>query len=186
MERIRAIIDGSVQGVGFRYTIRYIASKYKVKGYVKNLDDGRVEIVAEGNTNVLKEFLKEINIKREPIEVESIDVSYEQPTGEFSTFKIITGKIEEEMVEGFATGALYLNILLNKQDKMLEKQDLMLDKQDKMLEKQDMVLGKLDDLKVSVVQEIHALRDDIKELFDRRLSKIEEDIVKIKNRLGMT
>jgi len=213
MKRVKAIVDGIVQGVGYRYNVKHIAIKDKVKGYVKNLDDGRVEIVAEGDDQALERFLNDIRINKEPIFVESIDVSYEEPTGEFKTFKIITGSLEDEMVEGFSTGAMYFNIVINKQDQMLEKQDLMLQKQDQMLhkqdlmlqkqdlmlqkqdlmlqkqdqmlEKQDQTLAKLDDLKVSIIEEIHALREDIKTILDKRLSKIEEDIMKIKIKLGM-
>jgi acylphosphatase len=213
VKRVKAIVDGIVQGVGYRYNVKHIAIRYKLKGYVKNLDDGRVEIVAEGDEESLSKFLNDIRIKKEPILVESIDVSYEEPTGEFKVFKIITGSLEDEMVEGFSTGAMYFNIviskqdqMLQKQDQMLEKQDLMLQKQDQMLQKQDLMLqkqdlmlqkqdqtvsrldhalAKLDDLKVSVVEEIHALREDIKTILDKRLSKIEEDIMKIKLKLGM-
>jgi len=213
MKRVKALVDGIVQGVGYRYNVKHIAIKDKVKGYVKNLDDGRVEIVAEGDDQALERFLNDIRINKEPIFVESIDVSYEEPTGEFKTFKIITGSLEDEMVEGFSTGAMYFNIVINKQDQMLEKQDLMLQKQDQMLhkqdlmlqkqdlmlqkqdlmlqkqdqmlEKQDQTLAKLDDLKVSIIEEIHALREDIKTILDKRLSKIEEDIMKIKIKLGM-
>jgi len=220
MKRVKAIVDGIVQGVGYRYNVKHIAIKNKIKGYVKNLDDGRVEIVAEGEDQALGRFLNDIGINKEPILVESIDVSYEEPTGEFKAFKIITGSLEDEMVEGFSTGAMYFNIVINKQDlmlekqdqtlakldlmlekqdrmlekqdlmlekqdRMLEKQDLMLEKQDRMLEKQDQTLAKLDDLKVSMVEEIRALREDIKAILDKRLSKIEEDITKIKIKLGM-
>jgi acylphosphatase len=234
VKRVKAIVDGIVQGVGYRYNVKHIAVRYKLKGYVKNLDDGRVEIVAEGDEESLSKFLNDIRIKKEPILVESIDVSYEEPTGEFKAFKIITGSLEDEMVEGFSTGAMYFNIVISKQDQMLEKQDLMLQKQDLMLQKQDLmlqkqdqmlekqdlmlqkqdlmlqkqdlmlqkqdqmlekqdqtvsrldhVLAKLDDLKVSMVEEIHALREDIKTILDKRLSKIEEDIMKIKLKLGM-
>ena len=192
MKRVKAIVDGIVQGVGYRYNVKHIAVRYKLKGYVKNLDDGRVEIVAEGDEESLSKFLNDIRIKKEPILVESIDVSYEEPTGEFKAFKIITGSLEDEMVEGFSTGAMYFNIVISKQDQMLERQDLMLQKQDLMLQKQDQTvsrldhaLAKLDDLKVSVVEEIHALREDIKTILDKRLSKIEEDIMKIKLKLGM-
>jgi len=227
VKRVKAIVDGIVQGVGYRYNVKHIAVRYKLKGYVKNLDDGRVEIVAEGDEESLSKFLNDIRIKKEPILVESIDVSYEEPTGEFKAFKIITGSLEDEMVEGFSTGAMYFNIVISKQDQMLERQDLMLQKQDLMLQKQDQMLhkqdlmlqkqdqmlerqdlmlqkqdlmlqkqdqtvsrldhalAKLDDLKVSVVEEIHALREDIKTILDKRLSKIEEDIMKIKLKLGM-
>ena len=52
---------GMVQGVGFRYTTRDIALGYEVTGYVKNLPDGRVELVAEGDQKEVKAFTDEVN-----------------------------------------------------------------------------------------------------------------------------
>jgi len=49
--------SGNVQGVGFRMTARRIASDYEVTGYVKNLPDGRVELVAEGEADEVDRFL---------------------------------------------------------------------------------------------------------------------------------
>ncbi len=71
MKRVKAIVDGIVQGVGYRYNVKHIAIKNK--GYAKNLDDGKVEIVAEGEDQALGRFLNVIGIKRDPIFVESID-----------------------------------------------------------------------------------------------------------------
>ena len=48
--------SGSVQGVGFRYTTCDIASKFRVKGFIRNLPDGRVELVAEGREIDLDRF----------------------------------------------------------------------------------------------------------------------------------
>jgi len=48
---------GTVQGVGFRYTTRRIASRFVVTGYVRNLSDGRVVVVAEGEPHELDRFL---------------------------------------------------------------------------------------------------------------------------------
>ena len=59
-ERRVVYYSGRVQGVGFRYTARQIARGYHVAGWVKNLDDGRVELVAEGNTEALDGLLSEI------------------------------------------------------------------------------------------------------------------------------
>ena len=51
---------GRVQGVGFRYTVLSIAKGYDVCGYVKNLPDGRVHLIAEGDENEAKSFLDHI------------------------------------------------------------------------------------------------------------------------------
>ncbi|MEM3092117.1 MAG: acylphosphatase [Candidatus Nitrosocaldus sp.] len=227
MKRVKVFAEGMVQGVGYRYNVKHIAMKHKVKGYVKNLDDGRVEIVAEGDDEPISRFLEDIRIRREPIYVEDMDVRYEEPTGEFKTFKIITGSLEEEMTEGFSTGALYFNVMLAKQDQMLAKQDQMLNKQDQMLAKQDQMLNKqdqmlakqdqmlakqdqmlnkqdqmlakqdqtlgkldeiihkIDDAKTGIINEIRMFRSDMKSMLDERLARIEEDIAKIKARLGM-
>jgi len=48
---------GMVQGVGFRYTVRQVAARFGVTGYVRNLPDGRVLLVAEGPTEELDRFL---------------------------------------------------------------------------------------------------------------------------------
>ena len=54
--------SGHVQGIGFRYTTSRIAQGYEnVVGYVTNLPDGRVEIVAEGPSADLDDFLREIS-----------------------------------------------------------------------------------------------------------------------------
>jgi len=58
--RREVIYSGHVQGVGFRYTIQAIAAQFDVIGYVRNLPDGRVELVAEGTKAELDAFLQEI------------------------------------------------------------------------------------------------------------------------------
>ena len=49
--------EGMVQGVGFRYTTRRIASRFPITGYVKNLPDGRVLLVAEGQPDQLQRLV---------------------------------------------------------------------------------------------------------------------------------
>lgn len=51
---------GRVQGVGFRYTTRTLASRFAVAGYVRNLPDGRVQVVAEGAPDELDRFFEAI------------------------------------------------------------------------------------------------------------------------------
>lgn len=52
--------EGRVQGVGFRYTSRYLANRYNLKGWVKNLVDGRVEMIVQGEEEVLNAFLGDL------------------------------------------------------------------------------------------------------------------------------
>ncbi|MBX3413828.1 MAG: acylphosphatase [Pirellulales bacterium] len=56
-ERREVFYSGRVQGVGFRYTTRRIAADYAVTGHVRNLPDGRVELVVEGASGELDRFL---------------------------------------------------------------------------------------------------------------------------------
>jgi acylphosphatase len=56
----RVTYSGTVQGVGFRYTARRIAQGYDVAGYVRNLPDGTVELVAEGEAGVVERFLNAV------------------------------------------------------------------------------------------------------------------------------
>jgi acylphosphatase len=60
MERVTVFYSGRVQGVGFRATVRYVACGYDVTGMVRNLPDGRVELIAEGARTELKAFLEGI------------------------------------------------------------------------------------------------------------------------------
>ncbi|OIR60886.1 acylphosphatase [Bacillus sp. FMQ74] len=60
MLQYRIIVDGRVQGVGFRYFVQMEADKRKLAGWVKNRDDGRVEILAEGPDNALQSFVEAV------------------------------------------------------------------------------------------------------------------------------
>ncbi|MCU0666813.1 MAG: acylphosphatase [Candidatus Omnitrophica bacterium] len=60
-QQVHIYYSGSVQGVGFRFTARDIACKLGVKGWVKNLSDGRVELFAQGPQPCLKQYLDQIS-----------------------------------------------------------------------------------------------------------------------------
>lgn len=80
---------GHVQGVGFRYTTQSIARHYRVTGYVRNLPDRRVELVAEGEAGEIDAFLREVRERFfNHIRDERADTS--AATGEFAEFAIKT------------------------------------------------------------------------------------------------
>ena len=78
---------GRVQGVGFRYTARAIAGRFDVAGFVRNLPDGRVELVAEGEPHELAVFLDEVR-ERIGVQIRDEKVDTQPATGEFTGFEI--------------------------------------------------------------------------------------------------
>ncbi len=60
MRAVKLRIEGLVQGVGYRYYAYRLAKRYGVKGYVMNMPDGSVEVVAEGEGKNLERFLEEV------------------------------------------------------------------------------------------------------------------------------
>ena len=87
LERRQVIYSGRVQGVGFRFTCRHIAQGHAVTGFVKNLEDGTVQLVAEGTPAVLDGFLAAI-AERMGRNIRSVATTSSSPTGEYSSFEI--------------------------------------------------------------------------------------------------
>ena len=88
MERVRIVVRGLVQGVGFRYNTRAEASRLGLTGYVKNLPDGTVEIVAEGEAQPLRELAEWAKQGPPAANVKEIGVTYNTAQGEFGIFSI--------------------------------------------------------------------------------------------------
>ena len=86
-KRIHIFYDGRVQGVGFRFTVEHIASDLNIKGWVKNLHDGRVEVMAEAQEDVLNEFLKRIR-DRMGIYIVNEVVDWFDSKNEFTSFDV--------------------------------------------------------------------------------------------------
>ncbi len=86
-ERRVVHFQGHVQGVGFRYTTARIAAQFTVEGYVQNLPDGRVVLVAEGAGEELDRFLAEVEIELGR-HVRQQNTVKSAATGEFSGFGI--------------------------------------------------------------------------------------------------
>ena len=86
--QLHAYIKGRVQGVGFRYHARQSAQDQNLSGWVRNLWDGRVEVVAEGKQEDLNRFLR--GLRQGPLSAEVEDVNYEftDAQGDFKQFRV--------------------------------------------------------------------------------------------------
>jgi acylphosphatase len=89
MERITAVAKGHVQGVGYRNFVAGCAQATGVHGYVKNMPDGTVEMVAESSPASLADFIRFAYARGDPlIMVEEIAIRKGPATGEFHGFRV--------------------------------------------------------------------------------------------------
>ena len=85
---VHMIAHGRVQGVGFRFFVREQAVPYGIKGWVRNLPDGSVEILAEGENEMLNNFIEKVRIGPVFGTVSDITVEKVEPTDLFNNFSI--------------------------------------------------------------------------------------------------
>ena len=87
LRRIDVFYSGRVQGVGFRFTTEDLARNLGVTGWVSNLPDRRVELVAEAEESILKDFLSRIKQYFRSY-IQDVDIHWQEPSGEFKDFGI--------------------------------------------------------------------------------------------------
>ena len=87
-KRIHVFYSGRVQGVGFRLTAEETAHSVGVVGWVKNLRDGRVELIAEAEESTLERFLKMIRTGPMKNFIQAEDISWSDATDTFDEFEI--------------------------------------------------------------------------------------------------
>jgi acylphosphatase len=86
-ERIRVLYSGRVQGVGFRWMVQHLSQGFVVTGFVRNQDDGTVELVAEGEAAELDRFRWAI-AERMQGNIRDATVARTPATGQFARFEI--------------------------------------------------------------------------------------------------
>ena len=86
--RLNIFYSGRVQGVGFRYTVKTVAAGFEVAGTVRNLPDGRVELVAEGTRAELEAFRAAIRAEGLAGFIRDEQVTWGEPQNEFRGFEI--------------------------------------------------------------------------------------------------
>lgn len=85
---MQIFFTGTVQGVGFRFTAEKLARRFPVTGYVRNLEDGRVEVTAEGEETFLVEFLTAIRESGMKDYIRDVEAHWTKGDGLFDGFWI--------------------------------------------------------------------------------------------------
>jgi len=192
MERFVISVSGRVQKVGYRSKVIALARDMGITGWVGNLPDGRVQVVAEGDAAALDRFASALKVKNALIDVYDVEVERQDASGEFKAFSKLVDELEtdarldrsaellKELIDvtrfGFSDLGQKMDRMLDKQDQMLDKQDETImaikgidSKMDRMLDKQDQMLDKQDE----TTEEVRGLRTDMKGNIDMRLERIE-------------
>ncbi len=87
--RAHILVSGRVQGVFFRDSTQKWASALGLSGWVRNLPDGRVEVIAEGNKNRVLNLIEKIKQGPPSADVDSTEIEWEDYRGEFNDFRIV-------------------------------------------------------------------------------------------------
>ncbi len=130
LKTARILVSGNVQGVGFRAYVEQIARGMQIKGFVRNLDDGKVEIYAQANKEKINAFAKRIGIKGSPSDPFSLNVTKTQvvfehnknfirPDRALGLFEVDYGEesnLQKEMVKKAAIATFMMHSLNSKTD----------------------------------------------------------------------
>ena len=88
--KAHVVYSGTVQGVGFRYTTQRLALELNLRGWVRNLSDGRVEIFAEGSEDIIKKLLEHLDQHFDGyIRDKEVDLQKEEAPPEHKDFRIV-------------------------------------------------------------------------------------------------
>jgi len=203
MRRLTALVCGRVQHVGYRSRVVTMARTLDLKGFVKNLPDGRVLVVAEGEDADIGRFYRAIKMEDPLIKVEDIQAEFSEPVGAWDDFYKIAG--ERETDSRLDTAALFLkdlivvvkdgfketNSRLSSVDEKLGSIDSKLGtvatKLDQIADTQEKIVHKIDAARRDIVSEVKGLRQDIKGRMGegRRLKKSQIDLAHIRARMNL-
>jgi acylphosphatase/predicted nucleic acid-binding Zn-ribbon protein len=99
MRRLTAFVSGTIQKTGYRAKVANLANFLGLMGFVQNLPDGRVKVVAEGDDSTLERFLNDLRIKDSLIDVQSIESNYTSALGDFMRFEkmVANGETDQRL-----------------------------------------------------------------------------------------
>lgn len=195
MRRVEILVKGRVQRVGYRDEVEELARRLKIAGFIENVKPYDVRIVAEGDDEALKQFIERLQIERCPIEVEHVEVRFEEFTGEYSYFEIRRGDLVEELGErlDFAGRLLYRSVELGERSVALGERTVELTERSVALgertaassEKSVSLGTKALEKHDETIKEIKGLREDLKSYMEVRFDRLEHEVTAIKAKLGM-
>lgn len=87
-ERAHIFFEGRVQGVGFRYTTEKLALEIGLTGWVKNMPDGRVEVLCEGDRPRIEALVDGLKNSPLGVHIRKVVCNWQPPTGEFTDFSV--------------------------------------------------------------------------------------------------
>lgn len=166
--------------MGYRSRVVTMARTLDLKGYVKNLADGRALVVAEGERPDLERFCRAIRMEDPLIKVEDMQVQLSEPKGAWDDFYKISGEREtdsrldtatvflKELIVVVKGGFKETNSRLGSMDSKLDKMD---GKLDRIAKAQENIADRIDVAKNEIVSEVKGLRMDLKDCALARLSR---------------
>ena len=189
MKKVILYVSGNVQASGYRAKVESIASFLGIKGYVQNLPDGRVKIIAQGEEANLEKLIRDINISNSLINVTNIEQEYTNPSEDYEDFHKVVDKGETDERLDIAIGLFKELITVNKdgfdnlRKELGDKIDRVGEKVDAVGEKVDAVGEKVDQSKIEITSEIHSMRDDFNTHLEKRILHIEYELAEIKDKV---
>jgi acylphosphatase/gas vesicle protein len=168
MQRLNVYVSGKVQKTGYRARVVTIAQNLGLKGYVQNLDNGLVKVVAEGETANLEGLLKAIDIKNTLINVTDIRKEFSPAIGDFdSFFKAVSGGETDQRIDA-AAHLLTKLIVVNEKilDVITATHEELKETHEEIRGSREEIRGSREDIRSSrdaIVSEIRASRDAIVE-----------------------
>ena len=143
MQRVDILARGDVQRVGIRDVVQRIARNLGISGMVQNQGPFDVRIVAEGQEDALKEFVRSLRIQKRPIQVRELEVSWAAATGEFPYFKIMRGSWQEELEEGLDVIVELLRMWVDVNERFLKVNKESLSERKTILDMQEQTLDEI-------------------------------------------
>ena len=188
--RVSITAKGEVQKVGYRDVVQKIAQDMGVKGFVENLRDGNVLVVAEGEKETIEEFIKKIKIKKDFIDVKDISEDYEKATGEFEYFEIKYGRLEEEFGERVGAAIQYLKAVDSKVEDVGSKVEAVGNKVENVGSKVEAVGNKVEDVGSKVeavgnkVEDVGGKVESVGDSINMFRNETRESFVNLRNDYG--